>query len=497
MKTYKHVVILGIDGAGNFTRFADTPNIDRIFEHGAKTDYCLTAVPTISAQCWGTMLLGVVPYVHRLNNDIISSTPYTDTENPTIFSLVRRAHPDAVLGSFSSWKPINYGIVEQDVGVTTETGEDAVLTEKIIDYIKAEKPELLFVQFESIDHAGHCFGYGSEEYLSELSVVDSYVGRIYASLTDAGIADDTLFIVTADHGGTGHSHGGLTEGERFVLFRAVGKTVADNPSLDLRVIDIPAIVCTALGVPFGRNFDSYVPRNFFSDYKNPPARPVGKTDADYMPARETPPFGALKPKTAFFFDGEGEDGIETTGKVYYTKGVHGSAVRVSGEGFVTLGGAHVGSGSFTLSLWFRVNSSKEGRHVILANKDLDPENSSGFALSFVDSLQFRLAQAGHEWVTHAAFDCDPVDSWTHVAVSVDKETLDVSTYVNFKLFETHKMPEDYAPLTFDNEDGLPLRLGNDGTGTRPMLADVTVDDLFIFDKALNANDIKELELYYE
>ena len=48
--TYKHVVIVGVDGAGTFFQNADTPNLDRIFENGAVSYTALTSNPSISAQ---------------------------------------------------------------------------------------------------------------------------------------------------------------------------------------------------------------------------------------------------------------------------------------------------------------------------------------------------------------------------------------------------------------------------------------------------------------
>ena len=74
--TYKHVILVGIDGAGNFYRKTDAPNIKRMFEEGAGTDECLTSIPTISAECWGSMLIGVEPTVHGLTNDIVMSAEY-------------------------------------------------------------------------------------------------------------------------------------------------------------------------------------------------------------------------------------------------------------------------------------------------------------------------------------------------------------------------------------------------------------------------------------
>ncbi len=263
--TYKHVILVGIDGAGNFHRKTSAPEIGRLFEEGAWTDCCLTSIPTISAECWGSMLIGVTPEVHGLTNDVLSRDPYVRDDHPTVFRLIREARPDAELAAFCNWSPINSGLVERGLGVYLDTGEDERLTEKICSYILDKKPSFLFVQFDSIDSAGHTFGYGSERYLSELSVADSYVGRIRRAVADAGIGDDTLFIATADHGGLGQSHGGDSDEEKYVFFAAVGKTVKHGEITGMRVRDIPAIVTRALGVKGSENWDSAVPSELFVD----------------------------------------------------------------------------------------------------------------------------------------------------------------------------------------------------------------------------------------
>lgn len=262
-RIYKHVVLVGIDGAGNFYKNTDTPTIKKMYEEGAGTDFCLTSFPTISAECWGSMLIGVYPDVHKLTNDKVETDDYTDATHPTVFKLIRESIPDAVLGSFSNWDPINRGIVEKGLGVTLETAGDRELTEKVCDYIKSAKPDFLFVQFDSIDSAGHHLGYNTEKYLEELAVVDSYLGDIQRAITDAGISDDTLFIATADHGGIGTDHGGTTDEEKYVFFAAVGKTVKPGTTLELEVKDIPAIVTHALGVPADPNWAAKLPEGIF------------------------------------------------------------------------------------------------------------------------------------------------------------------------------------------------------------------------------------------
>lgn len=265
MNAYKHVFIIGIDGAGHGFKFTDTPRMDEIFAHGATTSECLTSIPTISAECWGSLLIGVTPEVHGLTNDIVSQTPYTNREYPTIFSLARKKYPDAPMACFCDWFCIRDGIVERDIGVVTDGGEDAVLAKKVADHIKSSKPTLMFVQFDSVDHVGHETGYNNEIYYKKITEIDGYIGQIFDSVKDAGLDGESLFIVTADHGGIDRFHGGTTDEEKYVFFGARGKTVAEMHDFKMNIRDIPAITCRALGADGNPKWDSVVPSGLFTE----------------------------------------------------------------------------------------------------------------------------------------------------------------------------------------------------------------------------------------
>ncbi len=188
--TYSHVVLVGIDGAGIFFKNAKTPFIRKMFAEGAGTEKGLTVFPTESAQCWGTMLIGVMPEVHGLTMQNITADKYTKrAEHPDIFSLIKKYRPEAKTGSFCHWNDINVGIVDGVEGVVTERGQDEPLTEKACEYIKAEKPDFLFVHLDSVDDAGHGCGYNTEKYLKQLDIADGYAERIYNAVREAGIAD--------------------------------------------------------------------------------------------------------------------------------------------------------------------------------------------------------------------------------------------------------------------------------------------------------------------
>lgn len=272
---YSHVIVVGIDGAGSFVKDASTPNFDRIFADGAVTYGALASNPTISAECWGSMLLGVGPEVHKLTNGIVSSVPYpTDSPFPSLFRRIREAMPDANLGSYCDWNPITAGIVESDLGVSHESDRDTALTPVICDYICRAKPTFLFVQMDSVDGAGHRNGYGTPAHLARISEVDILVDNIHSAVQDAGILDDTLFIVIADHGGTnpgtgGGSHGGWTDGEKYVTFAAAGKTVKKTALASVNIRDLAAVVLYALGLPVPAldeaGWTSQIPCGMFDD----------------------------------------------------------------------------------------------------------------------------------------------------------------------------------------------------------------------------------------
>lgn len=254
LRKYSHVIVIGVDGAGGWFKDADTPNFDRIFKKGAVTYKALSSKPTISAECWGSMLIGVGPEIHKLTNKKVSVLPYPIwSKNPTVFRRIRKVYPNAELGSYCDWNPITKGIVEKFIGVSHHTARDKELTPVICDYIDKKKPDFLFVHFDSTDGAGHKNGYGTEKHLKAISEVDKLIGDVYSSIEKAGISDDTLFMIIADHGGTvnkkgGGSHGGWTDEEKYVTFAAIGRGVCNGEIGKMNIRDLAAIVLYALGV---------------------------------------------------------------------------------------------------------------------------------------------------------------------------------------------------------------------------------------------------------
>lgn len=60
---------------------------------------------------------------------------------------------------------------------------------------------------------------------AKLKELDGYIGQIIQATKDAGTFDQTIFIITADHGGINKGHGGKTMNEMETPFIICGKNI--------------------------------------------------------------------------------------------------------------------------------------------------------------------------------------------------------------------------------------------------------------------------------
>lgn len=287
---YKHVFIIGIDGAGGFFDRADTPAFDRIFAKGAVSLTAEAETETVSAQNWGAILCGVSCFTHGITNGNVTQKKRSgDVEYPTVFSLARKAFPEAELASFVNWEPINFGIIENDIGVVKERREtDEAVTDAICDYFNnGGAPTLFFVQLDSVDGAGHGYGCDSAEYREQIHTVDGLLGRIYDAAAANGLMEDGLFMVVSDHGHTREGgHGGSSKTEREVTVAVAGKTTVAGGALDAetRNRDVAAIALYALGIERPAQMTARLPANLFADVIGE-ERTLGKDAREVINAR--------------------------------------------------------------------------------------------------------------------------------------------------------------------------------------------------------------------
>jgi Type I phosphodiesterase / nucleotide pyrophosphatase len=84
----------------------------------------------------------------------------------------------------------------------------AEATERFIAEMKRDPFQYTFIHFADPDSAGHAKKWGSPEYNDAIKAVDACLGKIMAMIDgDERFKNKTAIILSADHGGTGYSHG--------------------------------------------------------------------------------------------------------------------------------------------------------------------------------------------------------------------------------------------------------------------------------------------------
>lgn len=232
----KHVILIGLDGWGAYSvSKAEMPNVKKLMDDGSYTLKKRSVLPSSSAVNWASMFMGAGPELHGYT-EWYSKTPELPSREvnkngifPTVFSLLHESDPKAEIGCIYEWETIRCLVdtfaLNYDKHVSEAESNPAAAAQYAADYIKKAHPNLLAVIIDNPDHVGHAAGHDTPEYYVVLKELDKYVGQIVNAVKEAGMLDETIFIVTADHGGINKGHGGKTMEEMETAFIISGKNI--------------------------------------------------------------------------------------------------------------------------------------------------------------------------------------------------------------------------------------------------------------------------------
>lgn len=232
----KHVVLIGLDGWGAYSvEKAEMPNVKRLMAEGSYTLKKRSVLPSSSAVNWASMYMGAGPELHGYTEwgSKVPELPSRVTNDhgifPTVFSLLREATPEAEIGTIYEWDGIRYVVdtlaMSYEKHVTDKPEVSRATARYAAEYIKRARPALLNIVFDEPDHVGHEKGHDTADYYRKLAELDGYVGQILQAIDEAGILEETIVIVTADHGGIEKGHGGKTMMEMETPFIIQGKGI--------------------------------------------------------------------------------------------------------------------------------------------------------------------------------------------------------------------------------------------------------------------------------
>jgi hypothetical protein len=125
------------------------------------------------------------------------------------------------------------------------------VVEEATDYLIKKRPQIEFIHFSDPDDLGHSDGWMSNPQLEAVRHTDRCLRTLLDATAASGLDKDTLFIISADHGGHGHNHSGKIKEDRLIPWIAWGPGVRPGHRITapISTVDTAATALWALGYP--------------------------------------------------------------------------------------------------------------------------------------------------------------------------------------------------------------------------------------------------------
>jgi predicted AlkP superfamily pyrophosphatase or phosphodiesterase len=252
----EHVFIISYDGGKPAVmKECKMPELVKLAKKGAVTWDAQTIYPSITLTSHTSMLTGYGPNKHKvLWNDwepqrgMISS--------PTIFKL---AKDNKLTTAMFVNKPkfIHLYQAKSLNNFSLPSYRSIDSANAAADYIKARKPNLCFIHFADSDSAGHTYGWGSPQQIEAFEEQDKALKIIVDAIKDAGIEDDSVVIVSADHGGHAKTHGSNSPEDMTIPWIVWGCGVKPDYRIEKKVTtyDTAATALWLLDIPLPGDID--------------------------------------------------------------------------------------------------------------------------------------------------------------------------------------------------------------------------------------------------
>ena len=254
-----NVVMIMVDGLRpDALKQAKTPVLGSLIKRGSFTMKAQTVTPSLTLPAFTSMLTGLPVEAHGVDwNDYEPQRGYLKA--PTIFEIA--TFNGSKWGAAFIQKEKLLHVTKQDrrlalhVCSTSEPGCTAqkIASDVITAYKTATdstKPSLFLIHFAEADVAGHTDGWLSKPYLKAVEDIDRAIGTLLKGFKDLGLYEQTTFIVSADHGGHGTTHGTTMPEDMTIPWIAAGPGIKAGHEIKqpVSLMDMPATVMRAFGI---------------------------------------------------------------------------------------------------------------------------------------------------------------------------------------------------------------------------------------------------------
>lgn len=252
----QHVFIISFDGGKpEVMKRSPMPLTMEMAKTGAATWNAQTVFPSVTLTSHTSMLTGVQPAKHRiLWNDWIPSRGLVKV--PTVFGLAHNAgYTTALFAGKPKFRHLNLPGTLNEFQVPDYSA--SVVAKAAARYIEVNKPNLCFIHFADSDGAGHKYGWGTPQQVQSFADEDAALKIVREAVRRAGIEKDSVFILSADHGGHDKTHGTNRPDDMTIPWIAWGDAV--KPKFEIKApistCDTAATALWLLDVPIPASFD--------------------------------------------------------------------------------------------------------------------------------------------------------------------------------------------------------------------------------------------------
>jgi hypothetical protein len=169
---------------------------------------------------------------------------------PTIFDAAEKSGGGAV--AFVGKQKLEHIAHPGSVDVFSRPGYFCKkVVEEATQYFVEKRPQIEFIHFSDPDDKGHADGWMSEPQLDAVRSTDKCLATLLDAVAAAGLDRETLFIISADHGGHGHNHDGKIKEDRLIPWIAWGPGVRAGHRIEapISTVDTAATALWVLGYP--------------------------------------------------------------------------------------------------------------------------------------------------------------------------------------------------------------------------------------------------------
>jgi predicted AlkP superfamily pyrophosphatase or phosphodiesterase len=250
----RRVLILSIDGLRpDAIPLAPMPTLMKLMESSAYSLNAKTIRLSATLPAHASMLTGMCLDKHGVNwNDYIPENGFA--LGTDIFDLAHAAGLQTAM--FVGKEKLRQVTEPASTDVYQFINDrDLIVTENLLNNFPADF-RLLFIHFATTDDMGHVYGWLSGEQLSVIYRADQAIEKILAELDARGIRNETLIIITSDHGGLGNSHTSGYPEDMTIPWIANGAGIQPKQLISkINTVDTAATAAYALNLPIPSEWD--------------------------------------------------------------------------------------------------------------------------------------------------------------------------------------------------------------------------------------------------